>query len=190
MLRVFAYLLTHPSAVGASIARLILYIQVLKAIPAEIPVDTNCEGSDSFPTSTTSTEYFPIVSLTVSYYWSLLEAGLALIAACLPPMSYLFTHFNIHSVINSIRSTLSLHSFRSSQHSNGSKNYPHARDEHDLGNLYKTTEHKDSTASRAAMLRTISSDGEERALPDLEAPLPAHGAVETERDVALHDHRQ
>ena len=114
---------------------------------------------------------FYLVSLTVSYYWSLLEAGLALIAACLPPMSYLFTHFNVHSVINSIRSTLSLHSFRSSQQSNGSKHDPHALNEHDLANLHAATKHKDSTASSAAILRMESLDGEEGTKSDLEAPV-------------------
>lgn len=129
------------------------------------------------------------MSLTVSYYWSLLEAGLALIAARLPPMSYLFTHFNLHSVINSIRSTLSLHSIRSFQHSNGSQNHPHVRDEHDLGNLYTVTEHKDSTASRAAMLRMESPDEEGLEMPDREATFPVHG-TEIERDVALHGDHQ
>lgn len=97
-LAVSGIFLLGASAVGASIARLILYIQVLKAITAEVEVDTN-------------------LSLTVSYYWSTLEAGLSLIAACLPPMSYLFTHMSVHSVVNSIRSVLSLHSFHSRESS-------------------------------------------------------------------------
>ena len=33
--------------------------------------------------------------ITVSYWWSMLECGLALIASCLPTMSYLFKHYNV-----------------------------------------------------------------------------------------------
>lgn len=59
MLCVSVYLLTRPSTVGASIARLILYIQVLKAIPAEVPVDTNREYSGLLLTSIRSSKPFP-----------------------------------------------------------------------------------------------------------------------------------
>lgn len=38
----------------------------------------------------------------------MLEAGLSLIAACLPTLSYLFTHFSVQSALQSVRSTLSL----------------------------------------------------------------------------------
>ena len=59
MLQVSADPLTYFRAVGASIARLILYIQVLKAIPAEVPVDTNYKISSPFLIGSTSTEKFP-----------------------------------------------------------------------------------------------------------------------------------
>lgn len=58
-----------------------------------------------------------IVILTVSLWWSLLECGLALIAACLPTLSYLFSRFSIQSAIKSVRSALSLRTASSTQRS-------------------------------------------------------------------------
>lgn len=46
-------------------------------------------------------------------YWSGLECGLAIIAACLPKLSYLFNRFSIQSAVNSVRSVFSLQSMRS-----------------------------------------------------------------------------
>jgi len=60
------------------------------------------------------------LSVTTALFWSYLEAGLALIAACLPSMSYLFTKRSIGSIVASVRSAISLESFRS-QVSRGSK---------------------------------------------------------------------
>ena len=42
----------------------------------------------------------------------MLEAGLSLIAACLPTVSYLLTHSSLHSALRSLRSKLSLHSIQ------------------------------------------------------------------------------
>lgn len=42
----------------------------------------------------------------------MLEAGLSLIAACLPTLSYLLTRFSLHSALRSLRSKLSLHSIQ------------------------------------------------------------------------------
>lgn len=126
------------------------------------------------------------VSLTVSYYWSLLEAGLALIAACLPPMSYLLTHFNVHAVLNSIRSTLSLHS----QHSQVSRKYPETWDGHDLENLHTGPKDKDSMASRATILREdpLGLELRTRTIQDSEEGLPTH-VVKIEPHVVHHtDH--
>ncbi len=43
-------------------------------------------------------------------YWSTLEVGLAVIAACLPSLSSLFTMTSLQSAVRSVRSVLSLHS--------------------------------------------------------------------------------
>ena len=46
----------------------------------------------------------------------MLECGLALIAACLPPTSYLFTHLKMQSVSNHVRSYLSIKKLRPFRH--------------------------------------------------------------------------
>ena len=43
-------------------------------------------------------------------YWSNLEVGLAVIAACLPALSSLFTATSLQSAVKSVHSILSLHS--------------------------------------------------------------------------------
>ena len=55
-------------------------------------------------------------SLTIYLYWSILECGLALLAACLPPTTYLFTHLLIPSVSNNVRSYLSIKKVRPARH--------------------------------------------------------------------------
>lgn len=47
----------------------------------------------------------------------MLEAGISLIAACLPTLSYLITHFSMQSALKSARSMLSLPLLRSSSRS-------------------------------------------------------------------------
>lgn len=104
-----------------------------------------------------------LVLLTVSYYWSLLEAGLALIAACLPPLSYLFRGYSIRSVISSVRSTLSLHSLsmnHSHRRSEGSRDRSQVHDGYDLSEENMKHNRKDSKASEATMLGKPSTEGE------------------------------
>ena len=48
-------------------------------------------------------------------YWSVLESGLALIAACLPTLSFLFKAPTIQSAVKRGRSALSLRSWHSSK---------------------------------------------------------------------------
>ncbi|KAK0511778.1 hypothetical protein JMJ35_006351 [Cladonia borealis] len=84
-------------AVGASIARLVLYVQAIEAYASETIVDIN--------------QY-----ATVFLYWSMLECGLALIAACLPPTSYLFTRLLMPFVSNKLRRCLSHREVRPTRH--------------------------------------------------------------------------
>ena len=53
------------------------------------------------------------VTLGDLIYWSMIESGLALIAACLPTLHHLLTRSPIKSFISSIRSTLKGTSFKS-----------------------------------------------------------------------------
>lgn len=55
------------------------------------------------------------VCITATLWWSMLEAGLSLIAASLPTLSYLITHKSLQSAIRSVRNTISLHSTQRSE---------------------------------------------------------------------------
>lgn len=80
------------------------------------------------PTSTQSihSAYCPQVTVTTILYWSMIEAGLAIIAACLPNLRFLVSKVSLDSVVNSVRSALSLDSLHSQRsrrfvsHSDGS----------------------------------------------------------------------
>ena len=47
-------------------------------------------------------------------FWSIIETGVAIIAACLPTLRPLFSNWSLESVIRSVRSAISLNSLRSS----------------------------------------------------------------------------
>ncbi|KAF4624982.1 hypothetical protein G7Y89_g13188 [Cudoniella acicularis] len=55
------------------------------------------------------------LTITGLLYWLLVEVCLGLLAACLPTIRFLFKGLSPDSVINSIRSAFSLHSFRSNR---------------------------------------------------------------------------
>lgn len=55
------------------------------------------------------------VTVSTILYWSMIEAGLAIIAACLPTLQFLVRKVSIDSMVNSVRSALSLRSMRSQQ---------------------------------------------------------------------------
>ena len=65
----------------------------------------------NYPSSRTLTHLK--VAVTTLLWWSILESGLALIAACLPTMSYLVSHFSMRAIIYSVRDMLSLPSYTS-----------------------------------------------------------------------------
>lgn len=52
------------------------------------------------------------LTFSLIYYWSILEAGIALVALNLPTTWHLFSGYSIQSEIGSVRSTLSLDSIR------------------------------------------------------------------------------
>ncbi|KAF2690572.1 hypothetical protein K458DRAFT_354689 [Lentithecium fluviatile CBS 122367] len=61
-------------------------------------------------------------SVSTVMYWSMIEAGICIVAACLPTMQRLLRGQSITSVVNSIRSAISLPSFTGSgQRSSGSR---------------------------------------------------------------------
>jgi hypothetical protein len=56
---------------------------------------------------------YPLVVITGMMSWLLLEAHLGILAACLPTIRFLFKGLSPESVINSVRSALSLRSLNS-----------------------------------------------------------------------------
>lgn len=61
------------------------------------------------------------VTVSTILYWSMIEAGLAIVAACLPTLQYLVRKSSLDSMFSSVRSAFSLHSFPSQRSSLGTK---------------------------------------------------------------------
>ena len=53
------------------------------------------------------------VTISTLLYWSMIEAGLAIIAACLPTLRVLFSKVSFDTLVRNLRSALSLTSLRS-----------------------------------------------------------------------------
>ncbi|KAI0542846.1 hypothetical protein GGR58DRAFT_449825 [Xylaria digitata] len=92
-------------AVGAAAARLAIFIsQVKRALDPTL--DPTLDENQSVSTV---------------MYWSMIEAGLSLIAACLPTTQHLFRGVSLASVVASVRSAISLPSLTGTQNSGGSR---------------------------------------------------------------------
>ena len=85
--------------------------------------------------------------LTTVAVWSQVEAGVAVITACLPTIRSLFHRKSLESLVNNLRSALSLHSLNNSQHRPDHDNDPTRRDtatildkvgKGESGNVYPT----------------------------------------------------
>lgn len=64
--------------------------------------------------------------------WGYVEAGVGIIAACLPTLRPLLNSRMPESIVNSVRSKLSLNSIRSNNNSKGSRILEESRDSHEL----------------------------------------------------------
>ncbi|MCJ1369192.1 hypothetical protein MMC20_000401 [Loxospora ochrophaea] len=80
-------------SIGASITRLVVVIEI----------DNGGYGGQTDPDFTVST----------ALYWSMVEGGLALAAACLPTLHYLFGRKAMKSAISTLRSAIALNTLRS-----------------------------------------------------------------------------
>jgi hypothetical protein len=119
------------------------------------------------------------VGITVSLYWSMLEAGLALIAACLPTLSYLFNKLSLSDVLNSLRSAFSLPSRLS--HSQQSRSYdefkkpPQSSDDSDR--TFPSYSHIQTNSASLSPVSPVSAANpdavELRRKRSAEKPLPA-----------------
>lgn len=128
-LMVSGILLLGAMAVAASIVRLIVYVKALALLTALADVDEK-------------------LVVTLGLYWSLLESGLALIAACLPTLSSLFIRTGgVDTVIRSIRSVFSLRSTGRSVNSDEGQPVYLQRTNNSSGRVDKPTEAKLSGTS-------------------------------------------
>jgi len=101
------------------------------------------------------------VNTAPTIYWSLVEASLAVVSACLPTIRPLFHGMSPESVIRSIRSRISLHSI----HSRGSKDSKGSK-----GSKYvKPTEDQASTSSQVGFRN--HEEG-----PDVDSSFDVYGA--------------
>lgn len=106
-------------------------------------------------------------------YWSTIESGLALIAACLPTLSYLFNGFSVQSAVNSVRSAFSLGSVRSTRKSEPSRA--------EVSNPYIDIEANNSSSSYAKIFPRP-----EKADASTNYPLQTM-TDQKERDKEMHD---
>lgn len=83
----------------------------------------------------------------------MIEAGLAIIAACLPNLRFLFSKISLDSIVNSVRSALSLQSL----HSQRSRRFE-SRSEGSYTNIIPG-----STASQMPMVKVTGSTGSSQA---------------------------
>lgn len=90
----------------------------------------------------------------------MLEAGLSLIAACLPTLSYFLTHDSLQSALRSIRSIISLHSMQSTRRSEDTTAFVGKEE-----GPYTEVRGNSSTASHAKISK--SDDGDSHELNEL-----------------------
>jgi len=62
-----------------------------------------------------NTNVDPDLTVSTILYWSMIEGGLAIIAACLPTLRFLVGKLSLDSIVNSVRNVLTLESKRSRQ---------------------------------------------------------------------------
>ena len=76
------------------------------------PADTNVDHPCWFLSFTVSPKSLLTslqkVALSTMLYWSMIEGGLAVIAACLPTLQFLVRRVSLSSLVHSLRSPLSL----------------------------------------------------------------------------------
>lgn len=98
---------------------MVVFIQTQRAVDSKDPtMDGLSKFHVRFPRNGFKLTNCRIVLVTKFLFWSMFEAGLAIIASCLPTLNSLLNKMNVSKIILSVRSMMSLHSLRSvnSQH--------------------------------------------------------------------------
>ncbi|KAF2855811.1 hypothetical protein T440DRAFT_551145 [Plenodomus tracheiphilus IPT5] len=105
-LLVTAVFVLGAGALLGSILRMIVFIQVQQAIESK---DLTVDG---------------LILVTRFLFWSMFEAGLAIVAVCLPTLNWLFRRMDALTILRSVRSLISLNSNRSDN--GGARSYTSA----------------------------------------------------------------
>jgi hypothetical protein len=128
-------------------------------------------------------------------FWSMLELGIAMVASCLPILRPLFNDFSAESVINSIRSALSLNSLGSQNRSLSAPKGPYHQSESETAITLAPAGSTSASVSASAANKkdwnptsTVDSiDVEAYAMGRIDNKLPDRITRETEVTQTLHD---
>ena len=110
------YPLTLPSSIIASVIKVVVSFEITNA-GINTMFDPDCSLLLQYLFTTADCSQ---VTVSTILYWSMIEAGLGIIAACLPTLHFLVRKTSIASIVNSMRSAFSL----PSMNSEGSKRLP------------------------------------------------------------------
>ena len=112
------------------------------------------------------------VTLSTILYWYVVEAGTALIAACLPSLRFFFTNKSLQSVLYSIRSVVSLRSTASRQ----ADYYTDIESNHSISNARQIYGQKDTQAAT----HVVGGIGKDTELHHL----PQRGQIQVEHELS------
>jgi hypothetical protein len=125
-------------ATGASAARIYIFVSSVKR-SLDPTLDEN-------------------LSVSTVIYWSMIEAGLSLIAVCLPTAQNIFRGHSLGSVVNSVRSAISLPSITRSQNSAGSRNQTTIHQTNETGSFKRLAESRSLTDHNSGQSQELSTD--------------------------------
>ena len=97
------------SSIIAAIIKVVVSFEITNA-----GLNSNVDPDRLFPYFLImSSAYYILVTVSTILYWSMIEAGLAIIAVCLPTLQFLARKASIDSMLHSLRSAFSLKSMLS-----------------------------------------------------------------------------
>ena len=108
------YSLTSSSSIIASVIKVVVSFEITNA-GINTMFDPDCLLLLQYLSTTADC---PQVTVSTILYWSMIEAGLGIIAACLPTLHFLVRKTSIASIVNSVRSAFSLPSLNSERSEN------------------------------------------------------------------------
>lgn len=119
--QVFGILLLAFAAFAASIVRFIIIIEIVNTVTFGSDFDIDRKSPCTIITQALL-RAFQETNSTI-FYWSMIEAGLALIACCLPVLKPLVYDRDLGSVFASVRSRITLRSDRSNASQNSKASF-------------------------------------------------------------------